>query len=42
MKVRGEWGRSAFYIGCVYMPTDGIGTASIDYSYSLLKKMSLL
>ena len=38
MKVRGERGRSAMYIGCVYMPIDGSGTATIDDSYSLLKE----
>ena len=37
MKVRGERGRSALYIGCVYMPTDGSGIAAIDDSYNLLK-----
>ena len=37
MKVRGERGRSALYIGCVYMPTDGSGIATIDDSYNLLK-----
>ena len=41
MKVRGERGRSALYIGCVYMPTDGSGIATIDDSYNL-RKMSLL
>ena len=38
MKVRGERGRSALYIGCVYMPTDGSGIATIDDSYNLLKE----
>ena len=38
MKVRGQRGRSALYIGCVYIPTDGSGTATIDDSYSLLKE----
>ena len=38
MRVRGERGRSALYIGCVYMPTDCTGTAKIDDSYSLLKE----
>ena len=38
MKVRGERGRAALYIGCVYMPTDGSGTATIDDSYNLLKE----
>ena len=37
MKVRGERGRSALYIGCVYMPTDCTGTATIDDSYNSLK-----
>ena len=41
MKVRGERGRSALYIGCVCMPTDGSGIATIDDSYNL-RKMSLL
>ena len=36
MNVRGERGRSALYIGCVYMPTDGSGIATIDDSYNLL------
>ena len=34
MKVRGERGRSALYIGCVHMPTD----ATIDGSHNLLKE----
>ena len=38
VKVRGERGRSALYIGCVYMPTDGSGIATIDDSYNLLKE----
>ena len=38
MKVRGERGRSALYIGCVYMPTDGSGKATIEDSYNLLKE----
>ena len=38
MKVRGERGRSALYIGCVYMPTDCTGTATRDDSYNLLKE----
>ena len=38
MKVRGERGRSALYIGCVYMPTDCSGIATIDDSYNLLKE----
>ena len=41
MKLRGERGRSAWYIGCVYMPTDGSGIATVDDSYNL-RKMSLL
>ena len=42
MKVRGERGRSALYIGCVYMPTDGSGIATIDDSYNLLKEEVVL
>ena len=40
MKVRGERGRSALYIGCVfmYMPTDGSCIVTNDDSYSLLKE----
>ena len=38
MKVRGERGRSALYIDCVYMPTDGSGIATVDDSYNLLKE----
>ena len=37
MKVRGDRGRLALYIGCVYMPTDCTGTATRDDSYNLLK-----
>ena len=38
IKVRGERGRLALYIGCVYMPTDCTGTATIDDSYNLLNE----
>ena len=38
MKVRGERGRSALYIGCVYMPIDGSGIVTIDENYNLLKE----
>ena len=38
MKVRSERGKSALYIGCVYMPTDCTGTATRDDSYNLLKE----
>ena len=38
MKMRGERGRLAVYIGCVYMPTDSTGAAGIDESYSKLKE----
>ena len=41
MKVRGERGRSALYIGCVYMPTDGSGIATMDDSYNLFKEDAL-
>ena len=33
MKVRGGRGSSAFYIGCVYMPTDCTNSASIEGCY---------
>ena len=36
--MRGERGRSALYIDCVYIPTDGLGIATIEDSYSLLKE----
>ena len=38
MKIWGERERSALYIGCVYMPTDCTGTATIDDAYNLLKE----
>ena len=38
MKVRGGRGSSAFYIGCVYMPTDGTNSASIEGCYEKLKE----
>ena len=40
MKVMGERGRSALYTSCVYMPTNGSGTATIDDSYSLLNPLT--
>ena len=36
MKVRGERGRSALYIGCVYMPTDSTSVAVLDTCYERL------
>ena len=39
MKVRGERGRSVLYIGCVYMPTDDSGIATI---VTYLREMSIL
>ena len=33
MKVRGESGRLALYIGCVYMPTDSMSVAVLDTCY---------
>ena len=38
MKVGDERGRSALYIGCVYMPIDGTGRATLDDSYNLLEE----
>ena len=37
MKVRGERGRSALYIGCVYMPTDSTSVAVVESCYGRLK-----
>ena len=36
MKVRGERGRSALYIGCVYMPTDSTSVAVVESCYGRL------
>ena len=36
MKVRGERGRLALYIGCVYMPTDSTSVAVLDTCYERL------
>ena len=38
MKVRGERGRLALYIGCVYMPTDSTSVAVLDTCYERLKE----
>ena len=38
MKVRGERGRLALYIGCVYMPTDSTNVAVLDSCYERLKE----
>ena len=38
MKVRGERGRSALYIGCVYMPTDSTSVAVVECCYGKLKE----
>ena len=38
MKVRGERGRLALYIGCVYMPTDSTNVAVLDTCYERLKE----
>ena len=38
MKVRGGRGRSALYIGCVYMPIDSTSTIGIDGCYERLKE----
>ena len=38
MKVWGERGRLALYIGCVYMPTDSTSVAVLDTCYERLKE----
>ena len=38
MKVRGERGRLALYIGCVYTPTDSTSVAVLDSCYERLKE----
>ena len=38
MKVRGESGRLALYIGCVYVPTDSTSVAVLDICYERLKE----
>ena len=38
MKVRSERGRSALYIGCVYMPTDSTSVAVVESCYGRLKE----
>ena len=38
MKVRVGRGNSAFYIGCVYMPTDCTNSASIEHCYEKHKE----
>ena len=38
MKVRGGRGRSALYVGCVYMPTDSRSVAAVDATYVRLKE----
>ena len=38
MKVRGERGRLALYIGCVYMPIDSTSVAVLDACYERLKE----
>ena len=38
MKVRGGRGRSALYVGCVYMPTENTSVAAVDASYVRLKE----
>ena len=38
MKVRGERGRSALYIGCVYMPTDSTSITVVESCYGRLNK----
>ena len=38
MKVQGGRGRSALYVGCVYMPTDSTNVAAVDAGYMRLKE----
>ena len=38
MKVQGERGRLALYIGCVYMPTNSTSVAMLDTCYERLKE----
>ena len=38
MKVRGGMGRSALYVGCVYMPTNSTNVAAVDVGYVTLKE----
>ena len=38
MKVRGDRGREALYIGCIYMPTDSKSVSVIDSAYEKLKE----
>ena len=38
MKVRGGRGRSALYVGCVYMPTDSTSVAAVDAGCVRLKE----
>ena len=38
MKVCGRRGRSAFYIGCVYMPTDSTSVGVVYSYYDRLKE----
>ena len=38
LKVQGGRGRSALYVGCVYMPTDNTSVAAVDASYVRLKE----
>ena len=38
MKVRGERGRSALFVCCVYLPTDSSSVAVVDSCYDRLKE----
>ena len=38
MKAWGGRGRSALYVGCVYMPTDSTSVAAVDAGYVRLKE----
>ena len=39
IKVRGDRGREALYIGCVYRPTDSTSISVVNSCYERCKKM---
>ena len=38
MKIRGQRGREALFVGCVYMPTESSSVSVLDSCYELLKE----
>ena len=38
MRIRGQRGREALFIGCIYMPTESNSVNVLDSSYDLLKE----